>query len=242
MTISQIASLFYSVRKDGKPPKPFPRQPRKGQYYELVPGYDSARQRVLAMLDGGEVKLVPCRTNSGKVLTNVDRLIMFPKDRSPSAMGWQHEIDRGDIYVALHKAGKLTSYRWNWHIEEYRGFAKNHRLNPDARFELEGSDKLFFLEVDRGTEFWSEELDTKIDKYARLQVSMPQNPFVVLFTLQAKPGMSIRERALKFNQKFHELGRGFCFAIAPHSMFLEDPLGPVLDCYLRDEPARLTTL
>jgi len=162
------------------------------------------------MQDAGEVKLVPCKTNSGKVLTNVDKLIMFPKDKPPSVMGWQHEIDRGDIYVALHKTGKLTSYRWNWHIEEYRGFAKDHRLNPDGRFELEGSSKLFFLEIDRGTEFWSAELDIKITKYAGLQDSMPNQPFVVLFTIQTKPGMSVQERAAKFNDKF----RSWAAAIA----------------------------
>jgi hypothetical protein len=242
LTISQIANLFYSVRKDGQTPNLSPRQPRKGQYFEVVPGYDSARQRLLAMQDAGQIKLVPCRTNSGKVQTNVDKLIMFPKDKPPSVMGWQHEIDRGDIYVALHKSGKLTSYRWNWHIEEYRGFAKNHRLNPDGRFELEGSDKIYFLEVDRGTEFWSTELDVKIEKYAALQDSMPQNPFAVLFTVQVKPGMSIRERAAKFNAKFHELGRGHSFAIAPHSFFLQNPLGDVLDHYRSDEPTSLFSL
>jgi Replication-relaxation len=234
--------LFYAVRRDGQTPNLSPRQPRKGQYYEIVPGYDSARQRVLAMQDAGEVKLVPCKTNSGKTLTNVDKLIMSPKDKPPSVMGWQHEIDRGDIYVALHKTGKLTSYRWKWHIDEYRGFAGAHKLQPDGRFELEGSDKMFFLEVDRGTEFWSDELDTKIEKYAGLQDSMPNQPFVVLFTIQVKAGMSVRERAAKFNQKFHELGRGHCFAIAPHSMFLTDPLGFVLDCYLSDEPSSLLLL
>jgi hypothetical protein len=242
LTISQVAKLFYSVRADGQSPKPSPREPRKGQYYEITPGYDSARQRVLAMQDSGEVKLIACKTNSGKVLTNVDKLIMFPKDKPPSVMGWQHEIDRGDLYVALHKTSKLTSYRWNWHIEEYRGFAKDHRLNPDSRFELEGSDKIYFLEVDRGTEFWSDELDTKIEKYAGLQDSMPQIPFVVLFTVQVKPGMSMKDRAAKFNQKFHELGRGHRFTVTPHSLFLTDPLGTVLDYYRTEEPASLLEL
>jgi hypothetical protein len=167
---------------------------------------------------------------------------MFPKDKPPSVMGWQHEIDRGDIYVALHKTGKLTSYRWNWHIEEYRGFAKNHKLQPDGRFELEGTEKIIFLEVDRGTEFWSNELDAKIEKYAGLQSSMPQNSFVVLFTIQTKPGMSIQERAQKFNQRFRELGRGHCFTIAPHGMFLKEPLGDVLDYYCSDEPESLLSL
>lgn len=194
------------------------------------------------MQDGGEVKLVPCKTNSQKVLTNIDKLIMFPKDKPPSAMGWQHEIDRGDIYVALHKTGKLTSYRWNWDIEEYRDFAKGHRINPDGRFELEGSDKIFFLEVDRGTEFWTTELDVKIEKYAGLQDSMPQIPFAVLFTVQVKPGMNIKERARKFNAKFKELGRGHCFAISPHEYFIKDPLGDVLDHYRTNGPACLMTL
>ena len=237
-----MAELFYSIRKDGSAPKMFPRQPRKGQYYELVPGYDSARQRVLAMQDGGEVKLVPCKTNSGKTLTNIDKLIMFPKDKAPSTMGWQHEIDRGDLYVALHKTGKLTSYRFNWHIDEYRGFAKDHRLNPDSRFELEGSDRIFFLEVDRGTEFWTNELDEKISKYAGLQDSMPQNQFVVLFTLQAKPGMDLKERAEKFRDKFQQLGRGHLFVITPHALFLKDPLAPALDFYKSDEPCSLLSL
>jgi hypothetical protein len=242
LTISQIAELFYSVRKDGSTPKQFPRQPRKGQVYEMPPGYDSARQRVDSMIDAGLIKIVPCTTNSGKVQTNIDKLIMFPKDTPPSSGGWQHEIDRGDAYVALHKTGKLTSYRWNWHIEEYRNFAKNHRIKPDARFELEGSSKIFFLEVDRGTEFWSNELDRKIEKYAGLQDSMPQIPFVVVFTVQVKSGMSIRERAAKFNSQFQQLGRGHCFLIAPHELFVKNPLGEVLDYYRTNDPVCLTTL
>jgi len=242
LTISQIASLFYSVRKDGAVPKSFPRQPRPGQVYDMVPGYDTARQMALRMADSGEVQVAECKTNSGKRLKFVDNLIMLPKDRPPSVMGWQHEIDRGDIYVALHKTGKLTSYRWKWHPTEYQGFAKLHKLYPDGRFELQGSDYIFFLEVDRGTEFWSDELNTKIEKYAGLQDSMPQNPFVVVFVIQAKPGMDIKERAANFRSAFGELGRGHKFVITPHQLFLKDPLGDVLDYYRSDEPTSLLTL
>lgn len=208
----------------------------------MVPGYDSARQIILRMIDSGEVKLEEMKTNSGKRIRNIDKLVMFPKDRPPSVMAWQHEIDRGDVYVALHKTGKLTSYRWNWDLTEYRDFAKNHRLNPDGRFELEGSDLVYFLEVDRGSEFWTNELDEKISKYAGLQDSMPQNPFAVLFTVQVKPGMSIQERARRFNEAFRQHGRGHRFAITPHHIFLGSPLGEVLDTYLSDEPASLLTL
>jgi hypothetical protein len=242
LTLSQIASLFYSTKKDGQTAKTFPRTPRPGQIFEMVPGYDSARQIVLRMVDSGEVKLEEMKTNSGKRIRNIDKLAMFPKDKPPSVMGWQHEIDRGDVYVALHRTGKVTSYRWNWHIDEYRDFAKNHRLSPDGRFELEGSDKVFFLEVDRGTEFWTNELDEKISKYAGLQDSMPQTPFVVLFVVQVKMGMSIQERAERFRQTFKKLGRGHLFVITPHELFVKDPLGEVLDYYLSDEPATLLTL
>jgi len=243
LTISQIANLFYSIKKDGSAAKTFPRTPRPGQTFEMVPGYDSARQILLRMVDSGEVKLEEMKTNSGKRIRNIDKLVMFPKDRPPSVMGWQHEIDRGDIYVALHKTGKLTSYRWNWHIEEYRNFARNHRLNPDGRFELDGSPYVYFLEVDRGSEFWTNELEEKIQKYAGLQDSMPQTPFVTLFIIQAKPGMDIKERASRFNRAFTEHGRGHRFAITPHQLFLSNPLAEgILDFYKTDEPVSLLTL
>jgi hypothetical protein len=238
-----VAELFYSIKKDGSTAKTFARTPRPGQTFEMAPGYDSARQILLRMVDSGEVKMEEMKTNSGKRIRNIDKLVMFPKDRPPSVMGWQHEIDRGDIYVAINKTGKVTSYRWNWHIDEYRGFAKDHRLNPDGRFELEGSPYVWFLEVDRGTEFWSNELDEKISKYAGLQDSMPQTPFVVIFVIQTKPGMSIQERAKRFNETFHQHGRGHRFCITPQQLFVKDPLTEgVLDYYLSDEPASLLTL
>jgi hypothetical protein len=238
--VSQIAKLFYGIKRNGKPAKSFPRQPRPGEIYDRPPGYDSALQQVKRMQEYGELQFVPCKLN-GKVLTNLQYLIMLPKDKL-SYQNWAHEIDRGDLYVAFHKTGRLTTWRTKWEHDEWIDFAKQHKVRPDNMMELEGLAFYFFIEVDRGSEFWSDELDTTIENYAGLADSMPQHPFYVLFTLQVRAGMDIRERAAAFRRKFAQLGRKHNFMIAPHSFVVKDPLGEVWDDYRSNEPVSLTSL
>src|SRR5262249_54482586 len=148
---------------------------------------------------------VPCKLND-KVLTNMQYLIMLPKDKL-SYQNWQHEIDRGELYVAFHKTSQVTTWRTKWDKDEWMTFAKQHSVRPDNMLELENCPYYFFIEVDRGSEFWSDELDKKIEDYAGLAASMPQNPFYVLFTLQVQGSTKIGDRAAAFRRKFQQLGR-----------------------------------
>ena len=146
-----------------------PRKPRPGELYELPPGYDSAYQRVRAMCDDGAVKMVKYKNDK-----SVPALIMLPKENAPALTNWDHEIDRGDFYVAYHLTGKITSFDSKWPIDEYRGYAKDHRIFFDSRMDLEGVAPFFFVEIERDTEIW-ETLQEKVEKYVGLAESMPQN-------------------------------------------------------------------
>lgn len=168
-------------------------------------------------------------------------LIMLPKEEPTALTNWDHEIDRGDFYVAYQNTGKLTSFDSKWPIEEFRGYAKDHRIFFDSRMELEGIKPFFFVEIERDTEVW-ETLQQKIIKYAGLADSMPQNPFYVLFTVQLTYSQSIQKKAAKLRALIENHGRGKNFLMGPHSMVIADPLGKVWDDSRSDEPVSLLDL
>jgi hypothetical protein len=241
LTVSQITRLFYSQKKDGSPARKHPRQPRPGQIYDRPEGYDTCLQQVRRMVAYGEIEFVPCKLQ-GKVLTNIQYLVMLKGDRAPSYQNWAHEIARGEYYVAFHRTGRVAMWRTKWHKDEWEDIGKKHKIRFDNLMELTDCPYLFFIEVDMGTEFWSDELEEKIINYAGLADSMPQVPFYVLFPLQVKAGMSIKERAKAFNRKFAAHGRGHSFMIAPHEFLVKDPFGPVWDDYRSNEPVSLAEL
>ena len=178
LTISQIANLYYGKKANGLPANVIQREPRPDEVYDPVPGYDSAYQRIRDMRADGKLKVIKYKNDKSK-----HGLIMLTKEEPPALTNWDHEIDRGDFYVAYQNTGKLTSFDSKWPIEEFRGYAKDHRIFFDSRMELEGIKPFFFVEIERDTEVW-ETLEQKIVKYAGLADSMPQNPFYVLFTVQ----------------------------------------------------------
>lgn len=193
------------------------------------------------MLERKEIEFVPCKLQ-GKILTNIQYLVMLKGERAPSYQNWAHEISRGEYYVAFHKTGKVVMWRTKWHKDEWQEIGKKHKIRFDNLMELADTPPLFFIEVDMGTEFWSDELEEKIVNYAGLADSMPPGSFYVLFPLQVRAGMGIRERAKAFNRKFEQHGRGHNFMIAPHELLVADPMGLVWDDYRSNEPVSLTSL
>jgi hypothetical protein len=236
LTISQIATLFYAERADGTPANVIPRKPRPGDDYEMVPGYDSAYQRIRDMRKDGKVKFELYNDDN-----KVHGLIMLPKEKPPARTNWDHEIDRGDLYVAYQNTGKLMSFDSKWPIEEFRGYAKDHRILFDSRMELNGIEPFFFVEIERDTETW-ETLEQKVSKYAGLADSMPQHPFYVLFTVQLTYSLDIKKKVDKFKDIIVRHGRQKNFLLGPHFMVVQDPLGYVWDDCRTEKPVSLLDL
>lgn len=172
-----------------------------------------------------EVRLVPCVVH-GKMIPQVPRLLMLKKEKL-SYQKWEHEIARGDCYVALHRSGQLEGYRSKWTPKEYHAFAKAHGVNFDSQFELTGSKFTFFLEVDMGTEYWDNELDEKVKEYAGLAQSMPQYPFYAVFVAKSRAGVNRAERLKAFGECFRRNGRGANFVVTDLDLFTDDPLGKI---------------
>lgn len=138
-----------------------------------------------------------------------------------------HEVDVGDVFVALAKTRKLDHWDVGWGLDEKESFAR-FGANYDGRAEIEGFDQVVFIEVDRG----SEELDTlhnKIAKYTKLADAHPGSPFIVIFTVQGYQGEPAKPRGEEILRKvLSPAKRGNLFLATPHKAFLQDPLGPVL--------------
>lgn len=192
------------------------------------------------MVKRGEVKLAACTVHRKKI-PQVKRLVMLPKD-TLGYQNWDHEIYRGECYVALHQTGKLTGYRSKWSKEERDDFARAHGVNFDSQFELEGSKYTFFLEVDMGTEYWSNELDEKVKEYAGLAESMPQHPFYVVFAARSGSDSERRARLKAFADCFRQHGRGKNFVVTDIDLFIDDPLGKIFANDRLTAPASLLDL
>jgi len=201
------------------------RTPRPGEMYELVPGYDSARKICLRMKAANllDYHKTTDKTNPG---------FWCLKGRpAPSKWNWQHEVDAGNLMIAFRNTDLLISWDAKWDADEYREFAKKHGVNYDRRMQLEGVSQLVFIEVDRGNEDLGV-LREKVQKYIRLAQSFPGDPFVVIFTLQARLSSNLAERANSVLERvLKPFGRGKQFVIAPHEMLLRDPMGKVLVSY-----------
>lgn len=192
------------------------------------------------MVRRSEVKLAAC-TVHGKAIPQIKRLVMFPKD-TLSYQKWEHEIARSDCYVSLHNTGKLTGYRSKWSKDERKDFADSHGVYFDSQFDLEGSKFTFFLEVDMGTEYWDNELNEKVEEYAGLAQSMPQNPFYVVFVAKSRTGTDRKERLKAFGNCFRQHGRGKNFVVTDLDLFIDNPLGKIFANERLTAPASLLEL
>jgi Replication-relaxation len=156
---------------------------------------------------------------------SIPDLWAIAKDVPPSKHNWDHEIDRGDLYVAFKKTGKVLIWNSKWDIDEWKDFALKAGVKYDCRAELEGVRQTIFFEVDRGG-MTATTLKKKLDKYVRLS-EMVSDPFVVVLTLQARFG-TLKNRAMLLLDMISKFNRGRQFLVTPHQLIVKDPLGDVL--------------
>jgi hypothetical protein len=217
-------------------------RPRPNEEYETAPGYGSARKLIKAMEARGEVVLKEYKHkqhNRERRDRTVPKLIMLPKDSPPAATNWWHEVERGELYVAFHKTEKIGGWWSKWPIREYREYAKNHKLFPDVMFEIVGKQTRYAIELDRGTEDWGD-LEDKVDKYAGLQMAMPQNPLCPIFALQPGYTMDLNARGKKMVEVIRRFGRNQSFLVSRYDLVIQNPLGSVYDdCYSADPASPL---
>lgn len=188
----------------------------------------------------GEIKIAPY-TVHGKKIHAMPRLVMLPKEKL-SYQNWEHEIMRGDCYVALHTTGLLTGYRSKWSDDEREDFAQKHGIYFDSHFDLKDMAHTFFLEVDMGTEYWEKELNLKVQDYSGLMMSVPQQPMYALFVTQVKENGQIANRLKSFCKCFTAHGRNQNFLVTSTDLFLDDPLGEIWANASLPAPVSLTAL
>jgi hypothetical protein len=177
----------------------------------------------------------------GKKIHAMPRMIMLPPDKL-SYQNWEHEMTRGECYVALHRTELLTSYRSKWSDDEYDDFAKKHGVYFDSHFDLKDNRFTFFLEVDMGTEYWEKELNIKVQDYAGLMMSMPSQSIYALFVTSVRDNKDISNRLKAFGKCFRNHGRGLNFLVTPTDLFLDDPLGSIWAGDRFSQPVSLTAL
>jgi len=220
LTISQVAELFYAIKRDGQPAKSFRLRPRANSTYELIGGYGPAI-KILNRMANDDYKLLSVH-KSGNL--NKPFLYSLRGDKTPAA--WNHVMDTGDLFVAYFKSGRLIRWAADWEKEAWNAFARDMRINPDGRLELQGLNQVVMFEVDMGTEKPAV-LKRKVEKYLRL--AQVTTPFVVVFTFQHNKGRSnLARRQAQTMKMLEEFKRGKQFLVASHDALVEDPFGPHL--------------
>jgi hypothetical protein len=222
-----IARLFYHIRKDGQVAEAPKIRPKKtsNKVYTLEPGYWPAHKLLRAMLKDKQIRKHDIAQPGAVALWSL------PKKTPPKQ--WynrEHEIDCAELFTALAKTKKLTNWDSKWTDEEYENFAQDTGLYYDRRFELSGSDTVYFLEVDRG----SEDMDTlkeKCRKYVRLAKHHPKEKILIVFTAQhyeSENPETLKKRVHRMITEAIQPHRSNeLFVIVPHEVFKRDPLGQV---------------
>lgn len=141
----------------------------------------------------------------------------------------QHEIDCGDFLVSLMGAvhpetERLTHWDYEWGAEEKKEYIKTRQFYFDRRFVLD--DRLFFLEVDRGTKDL-EAVRKQFERYVHFSESYPAERFQVLVTVQGYRHIKAEDRATQLFKILASLKRGNQFLITMHQHALGNPLGKV---------------
>jgi hypothetical protein len=140
----------------------------------------------------------------------------------------QHEIDCGDVFVALVNTEKLQYWDAIWQEDE-KSIKTDYRVWYDRRFQFD--DKLFFLEVDRGTEDL-EAFEAKIKKYLKLAQDS-NTKWYVLITIQGYR-QSAPKRAQNIAGVLEHLNVApFHYLIGFHDVVLTDALGKVWSTWKR---------
>jgi hypothetical protein len=248
LTIRQVAKLFYSVRRDGQPAKARRFRPRKTLEYELVPGYDSAKE-ILSRMCATQRRVKDRQTGQIHTVALHPELRRFPppeqsypnlyalpgtRERLDRHRLYGHEMDCADAFVALKLAAGPRLVRWQRYNDleaDLKRVYDKFRVKPDRIFELEGVNQVFHLEVDRGTE---ENLDRqvkpKIDNYIRLSEAHPGQGLTVVFTAQAyRYDKEDEERAREIYDLLARYRRHNQFLVAIHDTFIARPLEAVFN-------------
>lgn len=169
---------------------------------------------------------------SGDINFNRPNLYYLPGTRIPidDKKLYGHELDIADCFVALRQrfGEQLTRWQLKWDKgEEYNYLGERWKVFPDAVFELEDHDAVFFLEVDRGTMEW-EQIADKLSRYARFSNAHPESRFHVLFTAQGyRHDKEDRERLERLLPMLEVHKRGNQFVAACHDEFLADPTAAI---------------
>jgi len=155
-------------------------------------------------------------------------LFSLPGKRRPiNDWNRSHELDCADVFVALQRTGRLSHWQKYWSDEEYHLYLKRFGVEFDRRFELDGSDQVFFLEVDRGTEDIAT-IRKKIQCYVRLSQAYPDERFTVLFTVQGyRYHYDDLSRQNELLPVLAEAKRSNQLLVAVQTDVVEDPLGPI---------------
>lgn len=154
-----------------------------------------------------------------------------------------HEMDAADCLVALKRAAGPGLVRWQrqWDPDERKFFGDRFGVWPDRVFELEQSEQVFYLEVDRGTEDLDKQIWPKVQDYIKLSTQYPKERFTVIFTAQGyRYHADDLARASELLGLMAKAKRGNQFLVTSHEEFLADPLGPVMSSPL--DPTNKLTL
>jgi hypothetical protein len=139
-----------------------------------------------------------------------------------------HEMDCADLFVALQKTGHLARWERRWDEDQRKALGDRFNVWPDRIFELDDTDDVYFLEVDRGTEEIDKQIKTKLEAYMRMGNALPGQSFRILFTAQGyRYHASDHARLQELLGHLDKLRRGNQILVGVHSEVLKDPLGNV---------------
>jgi hypothetical protein len=159
---------------------------------------------------------------------SLPNLYALPGTRKPVNANhlYGHEMDCADVFVSLKRAFGEQLVRWQrrWDDEERKAIGERFGVWPDRIFELENSEQVFFLEVDRGTEELDKQIWPKLQDYAKLSTATPGQKFTVLFTAQGyRYHNSHQARVNELLPMLAKAKRGNQFVVCVHDDFVADP-------------------
>lgn len=165
------------------------------------------------LIEQGKRKVPLIKRSAIHTYKNIPEFFHLPHVGAPGLQNFQHEKLCADIYTAYYTTGLLNNWQW----EPYEEYQKLN-LVPDRPSVI--GDKIFFWEVDRGTENLSE-IEKKIPKYIEL-ARVKQKQFHVPIAVPTKG--RAKNILLDILPKFK---RGNQFIVTTHELVLSDPLGKI---------------
>lgn len=152
----------------------------------------------------------------------------------------QHELSCADVFISLYHTGRLEhwDYRWTKQEEDYYGI-KRLKVYYDRKFVVDG--KVFFLEVDRGTED-PEQLEDKIRKYKDFSTNFPDEWFYVLFAVQGSRYYKLSERLKWIMKLLDKHTPGKQFLVTEQQLAEQNPLGEIYISAQDSKPTSILSL